>query len=39
MRHALGPLQGHFMGYGDGGAIIFWVLFIIAVIVLIAIAN
>jgi uncharacterized membrane protein len=39
MRHAFGSLQGHFMGYGDGGATIFGVLVVIAVIALIAILT
>lgn len=39
MRHAFGSWQGHFMGYGDGGTIIFWVLLVIAVIALIAILT
>jgi len=39
MRHAFEPLQGHFMGYGDGRATIFWILLVIAVIALIAILT
>jgi putative membrane protein len=36
MRYAFGPMRGHFMGYGDGGATIFWILLAILAIVLIA---
>lgn len=39
MRHAFGPLQGHFMGYGDVGATIFLFVLVFAVIVLIAILT
>jgi uncharacterized membrane protein len=35
MRHGFGP--GHFLGYGDGGTTIFWILMVILAIVVIAI--
>ena len=37
MRYAFGPMRGHFMGYGDGGSTIFWILLVILIIVLIAV--
>jgi uncharacterized membrane protein len=39
MRHGFGPLSGHFMGYGDGGTIIFLGFFIIVALLFMALLT